>query len=114
MSIKITDNTETLKDAFLKIHLKYPDKIPVILVKKTDTDVPDLDKYKYLLPFDTTISQFMFIIRKRIKLTPEKALYFFVNNTIPPLSSTISSLYREYKHESGFLFIHYAGESTYG
>jgi len=53
-----------------------------------------LDKKKYLVPSDLTVGQFYFLIRKRIHLRPEDALFFFVNNVIPPTSATMGSLYQ--------------------
>lgn len=56
--------------------------------------IGDLDKKKYLVPSDLTVGQFYFLIRKRISLRPEDALFFFVNNVIPPTSATMGSLYQ--------------------
>lgn len=56
--------------------------------------IGDLDKKKYLVPSDLTVGQFYFLIRKRIYLRPEDALFFFVNNVIPPTSATMGSLYQ--------------------
>ena len=39
------------------------------------------------------VGQFYFLIRKRIHLRPEDAVFFFVNNTIPPTSATMGQLY---------------------
>lgn len=40
--------------------------------------------YRYLVPADLTVGQFVYIVRKRIKLNAEKAIFIFVNNTLPP------------------------------
>uniref|UniRef100_A0A8I3WDN8 GABA type A receptor associated protein like 1 n=1 Tax=Callithrix jacchus TaxID=9483 RepID=A0A8I3WDN8_CALJA len=81
-----------------KIRKKYPDRVPVIVEKAPKARVPDLDKRKYLVPSDLTVGQFYFLIRKRIHLRPEDALFFFVNNTIPPTSATMGQLYED-NHE---------------
>ena len=39
---------------------------------------------RYLLPADFTVGQFVYMIRKRIKLSKEKAMFIFVNNVLPP------------------------------
>lgn len=36
------------------------------------------------MPADLTVGQFHYVIRKRIQLAPEKALFLFCSNTIPP------------------------------
>lgn len=56
--------------------------------------IGDLDKKKYLVPSDLTVGQFYFLIRKRIHLRPEDALFFFVNNVIPPTSAAMGCLYQ--------------------
>jgi GABA(A) receptor-associated protein len=66
----------------------------VIVEKAPKARIGDLDKKKYLVPSDLTVGQFYFLIRKRIHLRPEDALFFFVNNVIPPTSATMGSLYQ--------------------
>ncbi|XP_038692820.1 autophagy-related protein 8C-like isoform X2 [Tripterygium wilfordii] len=67
-----------------RIREKYPDRIPVIVERAEKSDVPDIDKKKYLVPADLTVGQFVYVVRKRIKLTPEKAIFIFVKNILPP------------------------------
>lgn len=66
----------------------------VIVEKAPKARIGDLDKKKYLVPSDLTVGQFYFLIRKRVHLRPEDALFFFVNNVIPPTSATMGSLYQ--------------------
>lgn len=56
----------------------------MICEKADRSDIPDIDKKKYLVPADLTVGQFHYVIRKRIKLAPEKALFLFCSNSIPP------------------------------
>mmetsp|Transcript_30314 Transcript_30314/g.69964 ORF Transcript_30314/g.69964 Transcript_30314/m.69964 type:complete len:122 (+) Transcript_30314:92-457(+) len=93
---------------------KYPDRIPVIVEKAAGSDILDIDKKKYLVPTDLTVGQFVHVIRKRIKLTSEKAIFIFVNNVLPPTAAVMSTLYEEQKDEDGFLYITYNGENTFG
>merc|ERR1712223_303830 len=97
-----------------KIRRKYPDRVPVIVEEAPKARIGDLDKKKYLVPSDLTVGQFYFLIRKRISLRPEDALFFFVNNVIPPTSATMGSLYQEHHEEDSFLYIAYSDESVYG
>ena len=97
-----------------RIRSKYPDRVPVICEKADRSDIPDIDKKKYLVPADLTVGQFHYVIRKRIKLAPEKALFLFCSNSIPPNAALMSTVYEEQKDEDGFLYIQYSGESTFG
>ena len=93
---------------------KYPDRRPIIVEKDFRSDVKEIDKKKYLVPVDLTIGQFIYVIRKRIDLSPEKAMYMFINNVMPPTNALISSMYDQYKGEDGFLMIVYSSENTFG
>eukprot|EP00980_Cylindrotheca_fusiformis_P002713 scaffold627_cov125-Cylindrotheca_fusiformis.AAC.30 len=105
---------EKRKSEAERIRVKYPDRVPVICEKADRSDIPDIDKKKYLVPADLTVGQFHYVIRKRIKLAPEKALFLFCSNSIPPNAALMSTVYEEQKDEDGFLYIQYSGESTFG
>ena len=51
--------------------------------KVSGSQIVDIDKRKYLVPSDITVAQFMWIIRKRIQLPSEKAIFLFVDKTVP-------------------------------
>ncbi|XP_057513777.1 autophagy-related protein 8C-like isoform X1 [Actinidia eriantha] len=97
-----------------RIREKYPDRIPVIVEKAERSDVPDVDKKKYLVPADLTVGQFVYVVRKRIKLSAEKAIFVFVGNVLPPTGALMSAIYEENKDEDGFLYMTYSGENTFG
>uniref|UniRef100_A0A6A7GDF7 Autophagy-related protein 8 n=1 Tax=Hirondellea gigas TaxID=1518452 RepID=A0A6A7GDF7_9CRUS len=98
-----------------RIRSKYPDRIPVICEKAENSDIDRIDKKKYLVPSDLTVGQFVYVIRKRMKLNPEKAIFIFVNkNVLPSTGSLMSKLYEEHKDEDGFLYVTYSGENTFG
>ena len=82
--------------------------------KAPNSDIDDIDKKKYLVPADLTVGQFIYVIRKRIKINSEKSLFMFVNGKIPPTARLMSMVYEENKNEDGFLYITYSGENTFG
>lgn len=77
----------------------------VICEKVEKSDIATIDKKKYLVPADLTVGQFVYVIRKRIKLSPEKAIFIFVDEVLPPTAALMSSIYEEHKDEDGFLYI---------
>jgi len=98
-----------------RIRSKYPDRIPVICERHlSDTNSPNIDKTKYLVPMDLTVGQFLFIIRKRIHITSDQALYLFVNGSIPPTIESMNMVYENFKDNDGYLYMEYAAESTFG
>jgi len=97
-----------------KIRQKYPERVPVIVEKVARSQINDIDKRKFLVPSDISVAQFMWIIRKRISLPPEKAIFLFVDKTIPQSCVSMGQLYEEHKDPDGFLYIAYSGENTFG
>lgn len=97
-----------------RIRLKYPDRIPVICEKSSDSRVAVIDKSKYLVPADLTIGQFIYVIRRRLALPPEQAIFMFIGETIPPSTSLISDTYNEHADLDGFLYATYTDENTFG
>jgi len=108
------NNLEQRKSEAEKIRNKYPDRIPVVVERVPNSQIPEIDKRKFLVPNDISVAQFMWIIRKRIQLPSEKAIFLFVNKTIPQSSSTMGQIYTNFKDEDGFLYIAYSGENTFG
>ena len=102
------------KEEALRVLNKYPDRIPVICEKNKKSDVPEINKKKFLVPKDLTVGQFIYIIRKRINIKPEKAIFLFINRNIPPTGELIGNLYEKNKDKTGFLTVVYSSENTFG
>ncbi|GFZ12526.1 Galactosyltransferase family protein [Actinidia rufa] len=113
-SFKLEHPLERRQAEASRIREKYPDRIPVIVEKAERSDIPDIDKKKYLVPADLTVGQFVYVVRKRIKLSAEKAIFIFVKNILPPTAAMMSAIYEENKDEDGFLYMTYSGENTFG
>ena len=106
---------EDRKAEYTRIQEKYPHMVPVICEQIQGGQLPNSDRRKYLVPKDITLGQFQFVIRKRIKLSCDQALFIFVNGaTLPPTNGLISDIHRLNKDDDGFLYLRYSGENTFG
>lgn len=97
-----------------RIRRTYPDRIPVICQKAKGSTLKDIDKHKYLVPIDLTVGQFLYVIRKRMKLEKNAALFVFINGGLPPCSQLLSTVYEQSKDRDGFLYVTYSSENTFG
>lgn len=97
-----------------RVMKKYPDRLPVICEKSSKTFMREIDKKKYLVPSDLTCGQFIYVVRRRLALPAEKAIYLFVGGIIPKTSDTIMDIYHQKKDLDGFLYITYSDENVFG
>lgn len=44
-------------------------------------------------------TQFVYVIRKRISIPPDKAIFIFVSNTLPPTAALMSTVYEQHRDE---------------
>ena len=89
---------EKRQDEALRIMKKYPDRIPIIVERSSSDTITELiNKNKYLAPSSLTVGQFVYVIRKRLVLPPEKAIFLFINNVLPPTASLLGTIYDELK-----------------
>lgn len=80
-----------------------------------EMDLPQLEKRKFLVPQEFTMSQFISIIRSRMRIGPNKAIFFLVNNrSLVSLSKSLAEIYAENRSDDGFLYINYASQEVFG
>ena len=97
-----------------RIKTKYPDRIPVICERACGATISSIDKRKFLVPGDLTVGQFLYVIRGRMKLRADEALFVFVDGALPKTAATMQSIYENHKDEDGFLYLVYNGENVFG
>ena len=97
-----------------RILAKHPERIPIIVCKDNNCQLPDIDKQKYLVPKYMSLGQFIYIIRKRINLKSEEALFILVNHSLQPSNKLLQEIYETNKDEDKFLYVVYSSENTFG
>ena len=67
------------------------------------TFVNEMEKKKFLIPCDISMSQLVWIIRKRVHMEPERALYIYVGKTMPLARYVSSGFYRKWNGDAEFV-----------
>jgi GABA(A) receptor-associated protein len=101
---------------------RYVGRIPVLVerAERASPDLPDLgSNSKFLVPDTLTVGQLVYVIRQRLTLPPEIALFIYALDEAGKMTSLPSSaLLREvdarYADADRFLYIIYSGEVSFG
>ena len=102
---------------FNKLRCKYPDRIPVIIEENPSCKLK-LKNYKYLVPKEISMSQFLYIIRTNMNIGEKQAIFTFVKNgkdyILVNMNELIENIYNNFKCEDNFLYIKFGIENTFG
>ena len=107
---KKENSLEERKKIFLELSKNNPDKIPVVIENSKGNAL------RRLLPMNFTISQVLFLLRKKFDLTPEVS-YFLLADGKKYVGGeiTIGEVYAKYKDlEDGFLYFLLEETKMYG
>uniref|UniRef100_A0A3Q0SDM3 Microtubule-associated protein 1 light chain 3 gamma n=1 Tax=Amphilophus citrinellus TaxID=61819 RepID=A0A3Q0SDM3_AMPCI len=112
---KLRKSLAVRKQEVAGIRAKFPNKIPVI-IERYDKEkyLPPLDKTKFLVPHELTMTQFVTIIN-RMALLPSQAFYLLISNSgLTSMSLTMAQVYKDHQDEDGFLYMTYASQEMFG
>jgi len=104
---------ETRLEESGRILKRFPDRIPIIL-ERYDNKTPELTKYKFLIPPNTSLSLLIYHVRKKVKINEIESIFLFANNNIYSPSTLLQEIYEKEKNEDKFLYFVYSTENTFG
>ena len=94
---------------------KNPNSIPVICEKAPKSKIKEIDKTKFLIKKTLYLQQFIGILRKKLDLSSNDALFLLVKGKVALVGNeTFAQIYDKYKDDDGFLYIYYASEQVWG
>ena len=93
---------------------KFNGRVPIMLNKGTGALI-ELEKGRFLVNKDTTLGQFMLLLRQKNKIAPTEAVFVFCNNLLPTSNSTMLELWTEHHNEEDdVLYLTCSKENTFG
>ena len=101
---------EERKDQSTKLRIKYPDRLPIIIIPKNI----EINKTKYLVPCNIEFYTFIQLIRHDSKINKYESFFCLVNGLLPTNSQSIIELYNLHSSKDGFLYICITKENTFG
>lgn len=98
------------RDDVLRLMKRYPDKIPVYV------EGENLSQNKFLVPYDITVSQFLYMLREKVLLTPNESIFLFFGKRKEMMASNmiIREIYDRLKDDDDMLYAFYSKENVFG
>merc|ERR1712150_54010 len=98
------------------IRQRFPSKVPVIVERyKKEKELPRLDRVKFLVPQELSVSQFVVVVRSRMMIRPSQSLHFIVGGKqVPSMQMSVAELYHRCQDEDNFLYMTYASTEMFG
>ena len=100
-----------------KIKQQFQDKIPIIVEKDPRAKtLDDIDKTKYLVPKEISVTQFSFMLRKRLQLKENDAFFLIAKCKYTIMGeNTMDDVYNKYSDkDDGYLYIVYTSKEIWG
>ena len=98
-----------------EIRRQYPGKVPVFVEKHGDSELPEIEKKKFLAPADSSIGGFISGLRKKLNLSRSQAFFVFLEGReLLSGDSLMSELYQRKKNDDGFLYLIYREQESVG
>ena len=111
---------------------KYPERVPIV-ISSSSIKIKNKDS-RFIVPNDMTIAQFIVILRKKISLGSTETIFIFIKSNdasnpsettkeenyvsgkdiLVSTTSSILSLYNEYKDENLVLNLYFEKENVFG
>lgn len=103
-----TRTPQQKRDDVLRLLKRYPDKIPVY--------VEGITQNKFLVPYDITVAQFLYMLREKVLMTPTESIFVFFGKRkeIMPSNMIIREIYDRLKDDDDMLYAFYAKENVFG
>ena len=77
--------------------------------------MPSIDKVKYLVPQELTVSQLATIVRNRLSLSQTQSLFLFTGSgQLLQLSMSVQQAHALNTDPDGFLYVTYSSQEAFG
>jgi hypothetical protein len=98
------------REDVLRLLKRYPEKIPVYV------EGENISQNKFLVPYDITVAQFLYMLREKVLLTSTQSIFLFFGKRreIMPSNMIIREIYDRLKDDDDMLYAFYSKENVFG
>ena len=95
------------------LRAQHPHRVPIVMAQHEGCPYT-LDKTKYLVPDDLTAQQFLYVLRKRLRLRASEAMFLMCGASLVPGNATAQELHAKHADDEGVLRLTYSAENVFG
>jgi GABA(A) receptor-associated protein len=102
------------KRACERARMRHPAHVPTIL-ERSGADTPVMNREKFLLSGALTGSQLQYVVRRRLALRGDEAIFLLCDRRVVPATASVFELDARHRDpDDGFLYVVYTCENAFG
>lgn len=113
-NFKSSHTLEERKAMIDRFMVKYEGFIPVILEKQHNSKIKRTNDGRFAVRKGSKMMTFAAMVKSKYKIRPEESIFYFIDNMMLSMESSIDALYEQYKSEDGILYITCVEQETFG
>ena len=102
------------KEQLDKILSSNSNRVPILVIQAKNSRLPNLEKNKFLVDSTILVSEFKYMLQRKLNLKFTEALFLFINFELVNNMLTISELYNKNKQNDNVLYLTYCEENVFG
>ena len=99
----------------VRILSSRPNHIPILVSRGPTLFAPRLAYTQFLVPETLSVAQFVYALRRRLKVLPEQSIFISCGRTMLDANNSMYQVYAKHKNlDDGLLYIVYSTENAFG
>lgn len=112
---KLEASEKCRKEENRKIKEKWPEKVPLILERDSNSGIEELGLTKFLCPKNYSVSRFLQNLRQKLHMNQEFVIFLMANGeTLLSNDVLMGEAYEKHGDEDGFLYLLYTSDQGMG
>lgn len=108
---------EVRQKLYRSLATQYEDRVPIIVERHPSSDLPMIERRKFLAPTTMSLTAFTNVVRQRLPgISAQQSLFLCMDGRlISPSTLVLSEIYAKHRNQDdGFLYLTYRGEDAMG
>lgn len=108
------DLQKPMSAAVTRMRQHYPGRVPLVATTTSSVSATTTTSFKFLAPEELQVSQFLYVLRKRMQVNANEALFLFCEGRVLSGNLTLLELDHTCRGSDGLVHVTVSTENTFG